>query len=118
MEIKQEIERNVKVEALFKFAITNLHKYIKSNEDFTFSPYNIYEGLLSVYLISSYKIEEYLKEIFYLTKVSKDDLINNINFDNSKYCESTSTDNELNNEEEITSTSMTNCEYENLLIQN
>ncbi|XP_029166502.1 uncharacterized protein LOC114937250 [Nylanderia fulva] len=42
-------------DAMFKFAVTSLHKYatINPKEDIVFSPYSIYQGLYSTYLISS-----------------------------------------------------------------
>ncbi|XP_029164089.1 uncharacterized protein LOC114935404 [Nylanderia fulva] len=70
-------------DAMFKFALTSLHKYatIKSKEDFVFSPYSIYQELFSVYLISSGDIEQRLKNILYLPNVSKYELMRIIKFD-------------------------------------
>lgn len=67
--------------------MTSLSKYIdiKPKNDFVFCPYNIYQGLFSAYLITSGFIEEHLKEILYLTGVSKRDLINTISF--NKYAD-------------------------------
>lgn len=70
-------------EALFKFALTSLHKYMRMNpkNDIVFSPYNLYQGLFSVYLICTGYIKDNLKEVLYLNEESKDDLMTYINFD-------------------------------------
>ncbi|XP_029164087.1 serine protease inhibitor 88Ea-like [Nylanderia fulva] len=70
-------------DAIFQFALTSLHKYatIKSQEDFVFSPYSIYQELFSAYLISSGDIEQRLKNILYLPNVSKYELMRIIKFD-------------------------------------
>ncbi|XP_029164094.1 uncharacterized protein LOC114935410 [Nylanderia fulva] len=69
-------------DAMFKFALTSLHKYatIKPKEDFVFSPYSIYQELFSVYLISSGNIEQRLKNILYLPNVPKYEMMKNIKF--------------------------------------
>ncbi|XP_029164092.1 serine protease inhibitor 88Ea-like [Nylanderia fulva] len=78
-----EHEHSVISDAIFKFALTSLHKYatIKPKEDFVFSPYSIYQELFSVYLISSGDIEQRLKNILYLPNIPKYKLMKNIKFD-------------------------------------
>ncbi|XP_029157885.1 serine protease inhibitor 88Ea-like [Nylanderia fulva] len=70
-------------DAMFKFAVTSLHKYasIKPKENFVFSPYKIYHGLYSAYMISSGEMEQRLRDILYLPNVSKFELLKIINFD-------------------------------------
>ncbi|XP_029164076.1 leukocyte elastase inhibitor-like [Nylanderia fulva] len=79
---KEKIDKMM-TEAFFKFSIKCLDKYIKikPKSNYAFSPLNLYEALFLVYLTSSGVFEQYLKEILFLTKISKDDLINSINFD-------------------------------------
>ncbi|XP_029170348.1 leukocyte elastase inhibitor A-like isoform X2 [Nylanderia fulva] len=94
-------------EALFKFSIKCLRKYELFNlkDNFAFSPYNLYKGLLLAYLTSSGVIEENLKEILFLTEVSeKCDLIDTVNFDKSFVTEMTA--------EENASASAAACDYE------
>ncbi|XP_029157884.1 serine protease inhibitor 88Ea-like [Nylanderia fulva] len=78
-----ELVNSVISEAMFMFAVTSLHKYasIKPKEDFVFSPYNIYHGLYSAYMISSGEMEQRLRDILYLPNVSKYELLKIINFD-------------------------------------
>ncbi|XP_029170363.1 uncharacterized protein LOC114940051 isoform X2 [Nylanderia fulva] len=92
---KKTIEE-IFTEALFKFSIKCLHKYefYNSKDNFAFSPYNLYKGLLLAYLTSSGVIEENLKEILFLTEVSeKCDLIDTVNFDKSFETEMTAEEN-------------------------
>ncbi|XP_029164091.1 serine protease inhibitor 88Ea-like [Nylanderia fulva] len=81
-ELKKTFFYSVISDAIFKFALTSLHKYatIKPKEDFVFSPYSIYQELFSVYLISSGDIEQRLKNILYLPNVPKYEMIKNIKF--------------------------------------
>ncbi|XP_029164085.1 uncharacterized protein LOC114935400 [Nylanderia fulva] len=82
---QKNLRKKIVSEARFKFALTSLHKYatIKPKKYIVFSPYNIYHGLYSAYLISSGEMEQRLKEILYLpADVSKNELMNIINFNN------------------------------------
>ncbi|XP_029170360.1 uncharacterized protein LOC114940049 isoform X1 [Nylanderia fulva] len=103
---KKTIEE-IFTEALFKFSINSLHKYEFNNskDNFAFSPYNLYKGLLLAYLTSSGVIEENLKEILFLTEVSeKCDLIGTVNFDKSFETEMTA--------EKNASAFAAECDYE------
>ncbi|XP_029164078.1 serine protease inhibitor 88Ea-like [Nylanderia fulva] len=77
-----ELVNSVISKAIFQFALTSLHKYatIKPKEDFVFSPYNIYQGLYSAYMISSGEMEQRLRDILYLPNVSKYELLKIIIF--------------------------------------
>ncbi|XP_029170372.1 serine protease inhibitor 88Ea-like [Nylanderia fulva] len=103
---KKTIEE-IFTEALFKFSINSLQKYefFNSKDNFAFSPYNLYKGLLLAYLTSSGVIEESLKEILFLTEVSeKCDLIDTVNFDKSFETEMTA--------EKNVSAFAAECDYE------
>ncbi|KMQ88509.1 antithrombin-iii-like isoform 2 protein [Lasius niger] len=78
MEQKRLIEiEKILTKARFKFAIKCLYRLmlLKPKNDIAFSPHSMYEGLLSVYFMSSGEIETYLKRTLYLSDVCKYDLI-------------------------------------------